>query len=76
MKHYSELELERYLNGEMSFLPRFFCKRHLTVCSSCRIILDEVKEDQRLAEEIRESARTFEEVRQEMEKAKMNWKRG
>ncbi len=74
MKHYSELELERYLNGEMSWLFRFICSRHLKVCPSCRIIQDDVMEDRRLAKEIRESVKTLEEVKQNIEKSKMSWK--
>lgn len=72
MKHYSELELERYLNSEMPCFSRFFCNRHLQKCPSCRVLLNDLREDRQLATEVRKSVKTLEEVKQEIEKSKIS----
>ena len=36
MKHISEINLQRMLDGNLPFIQKLLCKRHLGTCEECR----------------------------------------
>ena len=36
MQHLNDIELERFMDGNLSFFKRFLIKRHLASCETCR----------------------------------------
>ncbi|MBP5226779.1 MAG: zf-HC2 domain-containing protein [Kiritimatiellae bacterium] len=40
--------LDAYLNGDLPFLKRLACARHLKRCPRCRAVLERVKSDNQL----------------------------
>ena len=53
MFHYTEEILEKYRNGNLSWLSRIICKLHLLKCENCQQKLAELEKDDFLLHDIR-----------------------
>jgi len=56
MGHYTKLDLDRYLNGDMNTLAKFLCRHHLRHCYECGKLLEELRSDNDLSRELRLAA--------------------
>ena len=43
MKHISEINLQRFLDDNLSFVQKLLCKHHLAKCSECANKLESIK---------------------------------
>jgi predicted anti-sigma-YlaC factor YlaD len=66
MRHYTTEELDRYRNGDMNMLSRISCAGHLKQCSSCRNLLETLKQDDQLLETVRKNLARFKAVSDEI----------
>ncbi len=62
MKHYSKIELDRYLHDDMNILLRVACSKHLKNCEQCKNSLSELKNDDQVIEQIRQGIKLLNSV--------------
>ena len=62
MKHVSEIELERLLDGTLSLVKKIFVKLHLKGCPVCQGRMEKLQEERHEFEEIAAVIRKLEEA--------------
>ncbi len=53
MKHYSLIELEKYLHNELSAFGKMRCRNHLLKCKECHLQYMQLIEDEKFLEDVR-----------------------
>ncbi|MBP5320019.1 MAG: zf-HC2 domain-containing protein [Kiritimatiellae bacterium] len=51
-RHFAYTALDAYLHGDLPFLKRLACARHLKRCPRCQALLERVREDNRLLSDL------------------------
>ena len=62
MSHYTKEELDSYRNARMSVLGRISCSVHLRECASCKKLLEELEDDDKLIKDLRSSVQIYREL--------------
>ena len=62
MSHYTKEELDSYRNARMSVLGRIGCSVHLRECKTCKALLEELEDDDKLIKDIRSSVQIYQEL--------------
>ncbi len=62
MKHISKDELAKFADGRMNFARTVICRLHISGCSTCRVLLEEVRRDDELIQSLRTARNRHREV--------------
>ena len=62
MKHISDINLQRFLDGNLSFIQKLLCKHHLGLCEQCRGKLESLRQQRAELLEIAEDMHRLQEA--------------